>query len=901
MRHWLAPRIAAAFLLVFLTAPTSPALEPLDAFPPTSFSVSLLVRPPPGEAFTKTLRIVDPNSNCAVNMTYSYNYTPAYPDCFRSRLIPPPVIWNVAAAFGVRVNGGGWDSTACMLGDISKIGSDARSVNCNDAFQGNSGPGLLFGVAGAPLLRTFQVSVGTDTVEFGASLDNVGAASVANASSGFTAALGDGIQGFGGIAQFLGATLLLSPEGPALAAVGTAIAVIGSLISTDADLNPDITVLAPETCLGGLLGNPPNGSKIPQDAVRTSMTAKQLYEGTQFGPMLIVIPTSMNYRPNDPPWAFEACQAMTNVIFVIDRPRNPGTQAWSDGLAFQPRSADNAVVRRRNAVESFRVDAVRRRIEHHSWRYAAYEDSFDPSDGLATCNGPQSCSPRAWAEPVGGYIASAADASGQRAPVTAMAGMPLTALSPDPSQLVLFFVDDMGGLYVSAAAYGTSDVPSWRTWLLATGLPANAPVAALHGYPIDFYTLFWVGTDGAVRIANLRNVPTQSQVPIAVGPISGPIARPGAAIAALERSPSIPEVFVVGENAVLLLTNPGGVWSTTPIAPSFGHVANDSALAAVATTTNNRDIFFYDAAGVVQHVAWTSTLAQWGFDSAFPRIAAASNRQLSAVSRAPDNIDVVLTCATGVLCNISIPANTFPNMLPGQSPAISTAGTGLAGPLSIVAPRSTALEVITQSAPSPADASRQVAFDTSWQLGAQSWATTAPVPTCDSNTCWSFDLSVSPTSISIAANDSISVDLSTMMLNSSNQINLTYTVPSGVAPGEFAPTSVAAGQGVPIGFYVPLGTPPGPKGQITITGNNGIETHSVSIDVVTTQCVPFSCGADTECGQLNDGCGHILNCGKCRQSLACYQGMCIRQRCITPRHCPRGYVWSPADCACIPL
>src|SRR5262249_60253625 len=99
-------------------------------------------------------------------------------------------------------------------------------------------------------------------------------------------------------------------------------------------------------------------------------------------------------------------------------------------------------------------------------------------------------------------------------------------------------------------------------------------------------------------------------------------------------------------------------------------------------------------------------------------------------------------------------------------------------------------------------------------------------------------MSVAPNSVSIAANDSQSVHVSTTMLNDANPIALTYNVPAGVVVGQFAPTSVTPGQSVDIGFAVQLGTPPGPKGPITITGTKGSEAHSVTVGVTTTACVP---------------------------------------------------------------
>jgi len=532
------------------------------------------------------------------------------------------------------------------------------------------------------------------------------------------------------------------------------------------------------------LGNPPNGSMIPQDGVGTKVTGKQLYEGTQNGRLFLTIPTLMDFVPSDPPWAFDRCQAATNVTFIIDRPRDPGTNAWNDGLAFQPRSPDSAVVRRRNAGESFRVDPVRQRIEHDSWRYAPYEDTWDPSDGLAVCNGPQSCSPSAWAEPVGGYIASAADPSMQHPPILTNVATPVTALSPDPGRLTLFFVDDTGRLYISTATYGASDVPAWKTWFVAEGLPANAPVTAIRGpyYPLagpaytDPYLLFWVGADGAVLSADPWVRAERPDLAVTVRPISGPIAVPGAALAAVERTSLLPEVFVVGQNAIWLLkTDKSGRWTpAVPIAPSTGQVAADSPISVVATTTNNLDIFCLDRSRTLQRLMWTDKQPDtWDTDRTLPQVVASTGKvQLSAVSRTPEIIDVIVPCDGAGLCNVSIPDANTQFGTGEKAPAISSVRWRSPGPLSIVAPRSAALDVIAAS-----DAN---AFDTSWQVGAQSWSTTALVPACGSSDCYNFSMSVAPTSISIPANGLSWVLLSTTLLRDAYPVNLTYNPPGGV-------------------------------------------------------------------------------------------------------------------------
>src|SRR5262249_54849874 len=153
-----------------------------------------------------------------------------------------------------------------------------------------------------------------------------------------------------------------------------------------------------------------------------------------------------------------------------------------------------------------------------------------------------------------------------------------------------------------------------------------------------------------------------------------------------------------------------------------------------------------------------------------------------------------------------------------------------------------------------------------------------------------------------AANDGASVHLSTTMLNDPYTINLKYDVPDGVVVGDGAPTSLAPGQAADIWFVAPLGTPSGPKGSITIVGSNGIETHSVKVDVTTTPCVStgFSCGPGvTECGSISDNCGHTHNCGSCETGLVCNLGLCVPPRCAHPRPCPRGSHWDEVECACV--
>ena len=288
----------------------------------------------------------------------------------------------------------------------------------------------------------------------------------------------------------------------------------------------------------------------------------------------------------------------------------------------------------------------------------------------------------------------------------------------------------------------------------------------------------------------------------------------------------------------------------------------------------------------LQHLSWTDQLpTEWAADDSLPQVRASAGKvQLSAVSRAPDNIDVVVPCDAAGLCNVSIPnANTFPGMLEAKAPAISSVDWRSSGPLSIVAPSSAAIDVIS--------ASDVNTFDTSWQLGAQLWSSTPRLPACHSDACYNFSMSAAPSSVSFAASGHVLVYLSTTLLKDAYPINLSYNIPPGVYV-EDGPASVMPGQVAEINLAAPFDAPPGSKGAVTIVGDNEIEIHLVAVDVTTTPCIPITCvSSGLECGAANDSCGHPLDCGSCDSRFVCRDNVCLRPRCARPRPCPRGSHW----------
>ncbi|MBV8458023.1 MAG: hypothetical protein JO122_15565 [Acetobacteraceae bacterium] len=163
----------------------------------------------------------------------------------------------------------------------------------------------------------------------------------------------------------------------------------------------------------------------------------------------------------------------------------------------------------------------------------------------------------------------------------------------------------------------------------------------------------------------------------------------------MERTPGLPEIFVVGRNSIWLLADNGTTWTTREIAPTAGQVASDSPIAAVATSSNNLDIFYLNGSRVLQHLRWTNEIPEkWDFDADIPHLTAPMGMvRLSAVSRTPDNIDVVMPCDPGGSCTVSISnANNFPDMPVDRAPAISSLGWNASSPsLSLLrrVPRST--------------------------------------------------------------------------------------------------------------------------------------------------------------------------------------------------------------------
>jgi hypothetical protein len=89
--------------------------------------------------------------------------------------------------------------------------------------------------------------------------------------------------------------------------------------------------------------------------------------------------------------------------------------------------------------------------------------------------------------------------------------------------------------------------------------------------------------------------------------------------------------------------------------------------------------------------------------------------QLSSVSRTPNHIDVIYPCDAHGVCDASIDnANTYPQIPPGKTPAVTDAHPVPTGLIGVVAVSSYALAATSVIG--------QAADGASWQVGAGTWA-----------------------------------------------------------------------------------------------------------------------------------------------------------------------------------
>jgi hypothetical protein len=469
-----------------------------------------------------------------------------------------------------------------------------------------------------------------------------------------------------------------------------------------------------------------------------TLYARQIYDATQLGAVDFTYPARLDYVPNDgSPAYFDNCRAANDVTVVVDRAID-GNGNWEDGLAWQSRSADSAVVPQLNAVQQFRVNPTYNELEQDTWRY---------STSILNC--PTSSSPCVAAglpsvgTPSSGYYYSPADPSASQRPQLNNASMPISALSPDANDIALFFADGAGALYVATWQYepGAPSGAGWRMWMLARGLPAYANLGVLRASRApDLYNVFWVGPDSNVYNLVVSTASGPGAAPTGPTQIPGISASPGAGIAALARMPTSGDVFVVGNSptgaAVFDLTGPpagSAGWTATEIVGTAGLVAPASGLTASAPTVNDLDVFYVSTSGNLQRTYWTNqsnagNLRQWISDPAFSAPVAPGQYALSSVTRSPDNVDVLYSCGGGNLCVASADSVSTFNvpMSPAAVPPTQVSTAGLSqGPYSIVAQNAFALDVVATPPGGLLANGNLPGFDFAWQQGTGTWNTDA--------------------------------------------------------------------------------------------------------------------------------------------------------------------------------
>ena len=734
------------------------ALDPIDIFPPTTFSMTLLVRPAnfvpmindlgQPEPWPWTTAVFGGPNTPYPTTQYPYAFTPlglqegpAPGQLPASGVgVQPTIPWNIAASIGVKVNSSGWLSAACLIGDISGTMppdySDPKynvtSSPCAAQLPGGVGTNSLrFGAAGVPLAQTFQVTNAADTIDFGVALDNVGPSAVPAYTSSASSAFGSEVTNFGGDLQAVGVLIGLAdgPVGGVIGGVGTILSAVGTMLPVSSAVSAT-TPTPNQMCLGGIVGNPPAGSTVSPDTLSgftlpdgSKITARTLYDATANGPLTLTADLTMNWAPPNGPLLVGYCRSMTQVILTLDRAAD-SSNGWQDGLAFQPRSADSTVAIASNTLASIHPLVAANDIEVD---FRSLPDSGCPI-GIASCmDGFQ-----------GGISFNLSTTALGGVPSITSSQMPIVALSGAENVLTAFFVDGNGVLWVGG--YNDGSPFSWQTRQVGAGFPPNASLAVVRGVRgeeaingSDSYVVFWINNNGDLENTVVGLSPqgvTDSGVTIIAAK-----GTPGGPLAAVATSPDLADVFVVGyqgtpQTSVIwdITGNPAQVtgWSASPLSTTVNNVNALSGITAVAPSERDLDVFFFDASGTLQRLFWanqtnSSGARVWSSDPSVGARAAVRSGgfALSAVSRSPQNIDVMYQCAAG-LCVLPIgPGVGFsnPGINPAPSPASQPSTNGLGPPFSLIASGSFSLDAVaheTGTATAYADAA--------WQNGATSWA-----------------------------------------------------------------------------------------------------------------------------------------------------------------------------------
>ncbi len=227
-------------------------------------------------------------------------------------------------------------------------------------------------------------------------------------------------------------------------------------------------------------------------------------------------------------------------------------------------------------------------------------------------------------------------------------GAPVTAVSRRPDLLDVFVTGTDGRAWT--AAWDPTNPDGWHGWwpIGDAQFPPGAPIHAVVRSP-DHLDVFATGTDGLIRTAAWQPAFTDGWH--GWWTLNDGRAAPGAPVTAVSRRPDLLDVFVTGTDgrawtAAWDPTNPDGWHGWWPIGDA--QFPPGAPIHAVVRSPDHLDVFATGTDGLIRTAAWQPAFTDgwhgwWTLNDG----RAAPGAPVTAVSRRPDLLDVVVTGTDG--------------------------------------------------------------------------------------------------------------------------------------------------------------------------------------------------------------------------------------------------------------
>ena len=234
------------------------------------------------------------------------------------------------------------------------------------------------------------------------------------------------------------------------------------------------------------------------------------------------------------------------------------------------------------------------------------------------------------------------------------AGAPVSAVARTPDNLDLFITGNNGVVFTSWWRPGSDWSGVNNNWRAIGGtFPHGAPVSAVARTP-DNLDLFITGNNGVVFTSWWHPGADWSGLGNHWKNIGG-VFPPAAPVSAVARRPDNLDLFITGNNGVVFTSwwHPGADWSG--IGDHWTNIGGvfppGAPVSAVARAPDNLDLFITGSNGVVFTSFWNPRDGWSGLGNHWTNIGGVfpAGAPVSAVARTPDNLDLFITGGNGVV------------------------------------------------------------------------------------------------------------------------------------------------------------------------------------------------------------------------------------------------------------